>query len=78
MVSSSAITNCKSSVLHHDYPLSKSLFPSIDMSDLWPKLDRKTHGADVLNGISISKDEGVLYITGKKWNRMYRLKFEGL
>ena len=48
------------------------------MSNIWPKLDRKKEGADVLNGISISKDEDVFYITGKKWNRMFRLKFEGL
>lgn len=48
------------------------------MSQLWPKQDRAHEGADVLNGISISKDEGIFYITGKKWNRMFRLKFDGL
>eukprot|EP00551_Chaetoceros_affinis_P015394 CAMPEP_0203714506 /NCGR_PEP_ID=MMETSP0091-20130426/71120_1 /ASSEMBLY_ACC=CAM_ASM_001089 /TAXON_ID=426623 /ORGANISM="Chaetoceros affinis, Strain CCMP159" /LENGTH=335 /DNA_ID=CAMNT_0050592579 /DNA_START=25 /DNA_END=1029 /DNA_ORIENTATION=+ len=38
-----------------------------DFSHLWPKAERRQFGADVLNGISISKDDGILYITGKKW-----------
>mmetsp|Transcript_26818 Transcript_26818/g.39723 ORF Transcript_26818/g.39723 Transcript_26818/m.39723 type:complete len:339 (+) Transcript_26818:79-1095(+) len=59
-------------------PTSGECLSEYDMSNIWPKLDRKKEGADVLNGISISKDEDVFYITGKKWNRMFRLKFEGL
>jgi glutamine cyclotransferase len=47
------------------------------MSSLWPSEDRKKHGADVLNGISISKEDGILYITGKNWDRMFRVKLEG-
>lgn len=33
-----------------------------------------TAGAGVLNGISVSDDENVLYVTGKNWNRMYRIR----
>jgi glutamine cyclotransferase len=31
-------------------------------------------GADVLNGISISEDPDVLYITGKNWDRMFKIR----
>ena len=27
----------------------------------------------VFNGISISKDDGVIYVTGKKWDRMFKV-----
>ena len=47
-----------------------------DMSDLWP-LENRTYRPDVLNGISISKDDGILYVTGKLWDRMFRLKLLG-
>lgn len=48
-----------------------------DMSSLWLREDRKKNGADVLNGISISKQDGILYVTGKNWDRMFRVKLEG-
>jgi glutamine cyclotransferase len=46
-----------------------------DFSNLWPKSERENHGADVLNGISITDDPDILLVTGKLWNRMYRIKF---
>ncbi len=49
-----------------------------DMSMLWPVVERRKKGADVLNGISVSKEDGILYITGKKWDRMYKLKLKHL
>ena len=45
-----------------------------DFHDLWLKSDRQKHGADVLNGISISADPDILYVTGKKWDRMFKIK----
>jgi glutamine cyclotransferase len=45
-----------------------------DFSTLWPKAERSRQHADVFNGISISEDEDILYVTGKKWNRMYRIR----
>jgi glutamine cyclotransferase len=48
--------------------------PTIDFSTLWPKSERRKHGADVFNGISVSEDDDVLYVTGKKWNRIYSVK----
>jgi len=35
----------------------------------------KNKEAGVLNGISVTDEEGVFYITGKYWDRMYRVKF---
>ena len=45
-----------------------------DFSTLWPKHERDGVGADVFNGISVSADDDVLYVTGKKWNRMYKIR----
>lgn len=45
-----------------------------DFSDLWPQEERRKNGADVFNGISISEDPDVLYVTGKKWNRLFMIK----
>ena len=42
-----------------DYVFSKK-----DFSELWPKAERKAKGADVFNGISVSADPNVLYVTG--------------
>lgn len=48
-----------------------------DLSTLWPRAERNKVHADVLNGISVSKDDGILYITGKNWDRMYTMKLKG-
>mmetsp|Transcript_25731 Transcript_25731/g.28775 ORF Transcript_25731/g.28775 Transcript_25731/m.28775 type:complete len:363 (+) Transcript_25731:475-1563(+) len=45
-----------------------------DFSDLWPKSERKSKKADVFNGISISADPNVLYVTGKLWDRMFSIE----
>jgi glutamine cyclotransferase len=45
-----------------------------DFSSLWPKRERHSMGADVLNGISVSSDPDILFMTGKNWDRMFRVK----
>ena len=45
-----------------------------DLSEIWAGDERNEHGADVLNGISVSQDEDLLYITGKQWDRMFLVK----
>jgi len=45
-----------------------------DFKNLWKKSTRRGAGADVLNGISVSKDPDLLYITGKKWDRMFLIR----
>ena len=47
-----------------------------EFKDLWPKSERKHDGADVLNGVSVSGEDGVLYVTGKLWKKMFRLKLK--
>ena len=37
-------------------------------------MERRKQNADVLNGISVSDEEDVLYITGKFWDRMFKVK----
>ena len=45
-----------------------------DLSRLWPKKERKGAGADVLNGVSVSGEDGILYVTGKLWKKLFRLQ----
>lgn len=45
---------------------------SIDMSKLWPRSERGG-GENVLNGIALGKDH--VLITGKLWDRMYKITF---
>jgi hypothetical protein len=42
-----------------------------DMSYLWPQDERD--GADVLNGIALGNDH--VLITGKLWDRMFKVTF---
>lgn len=44
-----------------------------DFASLWPENER-IHGADCFNGISVSNKAGVLYVTGKKWDRIYAIE----
>ena len=48
-----------------------------DFSALWPSADRRKNRAGVFNGISISKESDVIYVTGKKWDRMFKIKLIG-
>ena len=47
-----------------------------DFSSLWPKKERDQAGADVFNGISVSPYPHLLYVTGKKWNRMFLIELK--
>ena len=49
-------------------------YTSTDFSHLYPKTERRKNRAGVLNGISISQDPDVLYITGKNWDKMFLIK----
>lgn len=46
-----------------------------DMSDLSSKLGKDAIAAGHLNGISVSNKEEVLYVTGGKWDRIFKIKF---
>jgi glutaminyl-peptide cyclotransferase len=43
-----------------------------DMAQLWP-MDQRNSGSDVLNGISVSEDADVLYVTGKYWAQLFKI-----
>jgi glutamine cyclotransferase len=46
----------------------------IDMSDLYPATKRNPN-ADVLNGIAYDKTGNRIFVTGKKWDKMFQVKF---
>jgi glutamine cyclotransferase len=46
----------------------------IDMSALYPK-DKRNSKADVLNGIAYDKSTGRIFVTGKKWDKLFQVKF---
>lgn len=48
---------------------------SYDFSELWPK-SKRPRGTDVLNGISITDVQNELFITGKLWERLYRVRIK--
>lgn len=46
----------------------------MDMTNLYPE-DKRNSGADVLNGIAYDKATGRIFLTGKKWNKLFQVKF---
>ncbi|KAL7578223.1 hypothetical protein ACA910_012646 [Epithemia clementina (nom. ined.)] len=58
------VINPKTGVVEKEY----------DFSKLWDKSVRSHAGADVLNGISVSDDDDILYVTGKYWDRMFKIR----
>ena len=44
----------------------------LNLDSLWPRSQR-TPGADVLNGIAYDKATRRIYVTGKKWPRVYQI-----
>lgn len=46
-----------------------------DFGPLWPHAKRSIAN-DVLNGISVTENEDELFVTGKKWPTIYRIKLE--
>mmetsp|Transcript_7454 Transcript_7454/g.8191 ORF Transcript_7454/g.8191 Transcript_7454/m.8191 type:complete len:385 (-) Transcript_7454:1354-2508(-) len=54
-------------------PVSGLCESEYDFSKIWPSFERSKSRADVFNGISISKDDGIIYVTGKKWDRMFKV-----
>lgn len=52
-----------------------SYFLSPDFSTIWSAAgEQQNFHADVFNGISLSNDPDVLYVTGKWWSKMFRVK----
>lgn len=45
----------------------------IDLSTLWPQAERPMPSDQVLNGIAYDKATRRIYVTGKKWPRLYQI-----
>jgi glutamine cyclotransferase len=48
----------------------------VDLSDLWPAMERPGRSA-VLNGIAYDPADGRLFVTGKYWPRLYQIEVVG-
>ena len=48
---------------------------AVDFSTIWDEAGIEPNGqAEVFNGISVSSDPDVLYVTGKRWSNMFKVK----
>ncbi|MFD0793228.1 glutaminyl-peptide cyclotransferase [Mucilaginibacter litoreus] len=56
-------------------PKTGAVVQRADMSNLYPKNQRNPE-ADVLNGIAYDKATGRIFVTGKKWNKLFQVKFK--
>jgi glutaminyl-peptide cyclotransferase len=45
----------------------------IDLASLWPVAQRPMPGEQVLNGIAYDKATRRIFVTGKKWPRLYQI-----
>ncbi|MEB0263524.1 MULTISPECIES: glutaminyl-peptide cyclotransferase [unclassified Mucilaginibacter] len=66
-------------VYHQDYilvinPKTGAVEQKIDLTSLYPEGQRNPH-ADVLNGIAYDKATKRIFITGKKWDKLFQVKF---
>jgi glutaminyl-peptide cyclotransferase len=56
-------------------PQTGAVTGQIDLSGLYPKEERNA-GADVLNGIAYDKSTGNLYVTGKRWDKLFQIRLK--
>lgn len=56
-------------------PKTGAVVRRMDLSSLYPYDQRNAEGADVLNGIAWDAQGKRLFITGKKWPKLYQVKF---
>ncbi|WP_233524471.1 glutaminyl-peptide cyclotransferase [Mucilaginibacter conchicola] len=55
-------------------PKTGAVLQRADMSSLYPKSQRNMN-ADVLNGIAYDKATKRIFVTGKKWDKLFQVKF---
>ncbi|HEY0897449.1 MAG TPA: glutaminyl-peptide cyclotransferase [Sphingobacteriaceae bacterium] len=56
-------------------PRTGAVTGQIDLSGLYPA-DTRNAGADVLNGIAYDPGSGALYVTGKKWDKLFQIRLK--
>ncbi|HVV54868.1 MAG TPA: glutaminyl-peptide cyclotransferase [Mucilaginibacter sp.] len=55
-------------------PKTGAVIEKIDLTDLYPE-DKRNASADVLNGIAYDAQGKRIFITGKKWDKLFQVKF---
>jgi glutamine cyclotransferase len=55
-------------------PKTGAVLQKIDLTSLYPE-NKRTEGADVLNGIAYDAATKRIFITGKKWNKLFQVSF---
>jgi glutamine cyclotransferase len=55
-------------------PITGRVNSYIDMSPLYPESKRREVNADVLNGIAWDAKDGRIFVTGKRWPKVYEIK----
>lgn len=55
-------------------PLTGKVNSYIDLSDLFPVSKRNETNSDVLNGIAFDTEHDRVFVTGKKWPKLYEIK----
>ena len=55
-------------------PLSGKVNSYVDMSSLYPESKRREINADVLNGIAWDAQGGRIFVTGKRWPKLYEIR----
>jgi glutamine cyclotransferase len=58
-------------------PKTGAVLEKIDLTNLYPE-DKRSPGADVLNGIAYDAAGKRIFITGKKWPTLYQVEFRPL
>lgn len=56
-------------------PQTGAVTGEIDLSGLYPA-DERNAGADVLNGIAYDAGSKALYVTGKKWDKLFQIRLK--
>lgn len=54
-------------------PSSGKIKAYIDLSGIFPESERRKTDADVLNGIAFDQQTGRIFITGKRWPKLYEI-----
>jgi glutamine cyclotransferase len=55
-------------------PVNGKVSSYIDLSAIFPEAKRRESGADVLNGIAYDEVNKRIFVTGKRWPKLYEIK----
>ncbi len=55
-------------------PVSGKVNSYIDLSAIYPEVNRRETGSDVLNGIAYDAANKRIFVTGKRWPKLFEIK----